>query len=220
MVGQAVVAGLLAGFGVAIPVGAIGALLVALSARTSLRVGAAAALGVATVDGAYALAALLGGSALAAAIRPWAGPLRWVAGVVLLGIAARAAVVALRARRAQAAALGPAAPDPAAPDRAYLGLATPGRAYLGLVGLTALNPTTLVYFAALVLGRQAAGPTGLGAGLLFVGAAFAASASWQLLLACGGSALGRVANTPTGRLATTLVASAVIAALAARLLLG
>ena len=48
---EALVAGLLAGYGVAVPVGAIAVLIVGLTARTSLRVGAAAALGVATADG-------------------------------------------------------------------------------------------------------------------------------------------------------------------------
>jgi hypothetical protein len=33
------------------------------------------------------------------------------------------------------------------------GLSTPGRAYAGLLGLTLLNPMTIVYFGALVLGR-------------------------------------------------------------------
>lgn len=45
---EAFLAGLLAGYGVAIPVGAIVILIISLAARTSLRVGAAAALGVAT----------------------------------------------------------------------------------------------------------------------------------------------------------------------------
>jgi hypothetical protein len=47
---DALVSGLLAGYGVAIPVGAIGVLILGLSARTSLRIGAGAALGVATAD--------------------------------------------------------------------------------------------------------------------------------------------------------------------------
>src|SRR3954451_22370857 len=66
----ALVVGLLAGYGVAIPVGAIGALIVGLTARTSGRVGAAAALGVATADGVFAVAAVLGGAALGRLIEP------------------------------------------------------------------------------------------------------------------------------------------------------
>lgn len=206
----ALIAGLLAGYGVAVPVGAIAVLIMGLGARTSFRVGAAAALGVATADGLYAAAAVLGGTALARVIAPAATPLRWVAIGVLVALAARTAVMAVRHHR-----------DPAA-VRSDAGLATPGRAYLGLLGLTLLNPATVVYFAALVLGRQAAAGSQLGhaAEAVFVLAAFVASASWQLLLAGGGSLVGRVLTGPRGRLATALVSSAVIAVLAAGLALG
>jgi len=70
---DALISGLLAGYGVAIPVGAIGVLIIGLSARTSLRTGAAAALGVATADGVYATVAVLGGAAVAALIRRFLG---------------------------------------------------------------------------------------------------------------------------------------------------
>lgn len=200
-VGTALVAGVLAGYGVAIPVGAIGALLVGLTARTSARTGVAAALGVATVDGAYALVAVVCGGVLGGVIQPIAGPMRVVAAVVLVAIAVRTVVVAVRGHR-HAAAERPV---------------TPGRAYLALVGLTALNPATVLYFGALVLGhRSAYGPL---AGTAFVLGAFAASASWQLLLAVGGTLLGRVVDTPRGRLGTALVSGAVTALLAVRLLL-
>jgi len=46
---------------------------------------------------------------------------------------------------------------------------------------------------------------------------FAASASWQLLLACGGRLLGRLLNTPRGRLVTALAASGLITVLAVQL---
>lgn len=64
LVTAALVAGLLAGYGIALPVGAVAAYLVALTARTSLRIGVFGALGVATADGLYALIAVVGGSAL------------------------------------------------------------------------------------------------------------------------------------------------------------
>ena len=204
---DSLVAGLLAGYGVAVPVGAIAAVIVSLTARTSLRVGAAAALGVATADGAYALAAVLGGAALARLIEPVAVPLRWVAAAVLVGLAVRSGMTAVRHYH-----------DPAA-ARSATGLGTPARAYLGLLGLTLLNPATVVYFAALVLGRQAGGMPGIAAQAVFVAAAFAASASWQLLLACGGSLVGRLLTGPRGRLITALASSAVIVLLALWLLL-
>jgi arginine exporter protein ArgO len=49
-------------------------------------------------------------------------------------------------------------------------------------------------------------------------AAFAASASWQLLLAGGGSLLGRALTGPRGQFATAMVSSAVVTLLAVNLL--
>jgi arginine exporter protein ArgO len=200
-VSAALVAGLLAGYGIAVPVGAIAVLIIGLTARTGIRTGAAAALGVATADGVYAIIAVLGGSALAGLIAPVATPLTWVAAVVLVVLAGRTAVAALRHYR------DPARSEPGG------GLSTPGRAYLGLLGLTLLNPMTIVYFGALVLGR-AGGELGAMGSVVFVLAAFAASASWQLLLAGGGSVIGRVLTGPRGRLGTALLSSLVIIGLA------
>ncbi|MBO8192225.1 LysE family transporter [Streptomyces oryzae] len=96
---DAVVAGLVAGYAVAIPVGALAVLLISLTARTSLRVGAAGALGVATADGAYATVAVVGGAAVAQAVEPIAVPLRWTASAVLVLMAARSARAAVRGLR-------------------------------------------------------------------------------------------------------------------------
>lgn len=197
----AIVAGAVAGWAVAIPIGAIGMLLISLSSRVSLRVGAAAALGVATTDGAYALLATLGGAALAAAIAPTAPVLRWVGVVVLVAIAARTAWTATRHYREKTT------PPPGA------ALSTPVRAYASFIGLTAVNPTTVLTFAALVI----AGSTVLRSvteQVVFAVAAFVASAVWQLLLAGGGAMAGRFLGTPTGRLASAYVSSLVIIALA------
>jgi arginine exporter protein ArgO len=189
----AFLAGVVAGYGVAVPVGAIAVLIAGLTARTSLRVGAAAGLGAATADGVYALVAVLGGAALAGSIAPIATPLRWIAAAVLVALAAHTAWSALRKPT------GAASTD----------TTTPGAAYLGVLGLTLLNPATVVYFAALVLGRG-----GAGGGVWFVVGAFLASASWQLLVAGGGSLVGRVLTGERGRLVTALVSSVVIAIMA------
>jgi arginine exporter protein ArgO len=77
----------------------------------------------------------------------------------------------------------------------------------------------VIYFSALVLGAQAGGGRPAADSAVFVLAAFAASASWQLLLAASGTALGRVLTGPRGRLVTALVSSAVIAVLAVLLLI-
>ncbi|MER7739256.1 LysE family transporter [Streptomyces sp. NPDC096538] len=204
----ALLAGLLAGYGIAVPVGAVGTYLVSLTARTSLRTGVCAALGVATADGLYALAAVLGGSALAGALRPALGPLRWVCVLVLAALAARGAATAVRQYRGRRPAARPGATPP-----------SPARAYLALLGITLLNPTTVLYFAALVLGSQGGAAAGAAERAVFVTAAFAASASWQVLLAGGGALLGRALTGHRGRLATALVASAVMTALALRMAL-
>ncbi|MEW2260347.1 LysE family transporter [Streptomyces sp. NPDC047869] len=201
----ALLAGLLAGYGIAVPVGAVGTYLVSLTARTSLRTGASAALGVATADGLYALLATLGGAALAAQLRPVLNPLRWASALVLTVLAVRAALLALRQYREQRLTTRPERPVPGA-----------ARAYLGLLGITLLNPMTVVYFAALVLGGTARGGGPLERAA-FVAAAFAASASWQLLLAGGGALLGRSLTGHRGRLATALFSSAVILVLAVRM---
>jgi arginine exporter protein ArgO len=202
----ALVAGLLAGYGIAVPVGAVGTYLVSLTARTSLRTGVCAALGVATADGLYALVATLGGSALAGVLRPALGPLRWLSALVLIALAVRGAVTAVRRYRGHRLTTRSDPPPP-----------SPARAYLGLLGITLLNPTTVIYFAALVLGtraEEALRPLEQG---VFVLAAFAASASWQLLLAGGGALLGRALTGHRGRLVTALLSSGVMAALAVRM---
>ncbi|HEU4811281.1 MAG TPA: LysE family transporter [Nocardioides sp.] len=200
---EVVVSGLVTGWAIAIPIGAVGAFLVTLTARTSLRVGAAAALGIATVDGAYAATAVVAGAALSALLAPITTPLRITSGLVLLGIAASTAVHAV-ATSGRVRETSPLRPWPA---------------YALFVGITAVNPTTVVYFAAVVLGNRHLVDTP-GQGAVFVLAAFLASASWQLVLAGGGATLGRVATRPRAHLVTGLVSSLVIAALAVHTMLG
>ncbi|MFG3167688.1 LysE/ArgO family amino acid transporter [Streptomyces sp. NPDC048200] len=201
----ALLAGLVAGYGIAVPVGAVSTYLVSLTARTTLRTGACAALGVATADGLYALVATLGGTALAAALQPVLVPLRWASALVLAVLAVRGAVGALRQYRGRRLTTRSAQDPP-----------RPARAYLALLGITLLNPTTVVYFAALVLGsRTAEAVRPLEQGV-FVLAAFAASASWQLFLAGGGALLGRALTGHRGRLVTGLLSSVVIMLLAVR----
>ncbi|MEW9335181.1 LysE family transporter [Streptomyces tanashiensis] len=205
----AVVAGLLAGYGIAIPVGAVGAYLVAVTARAGWRTGAGAALGVATADGVYALVAVAGGSALVPVLAPVMTPLRWASAVVLAVLAVRAGWTALAAYRAG----GLASRD----DGVAL---TPARAYLAFLGITILNPMTVIYFAALVLATGPSAPATLTDRTAFVLAAVLASASWQLLLALGGTLLGRTLTSARGRLGTALASSTLIVVLAVRLVGG
>ncbi|MFL6059951.1 MAG: LysE family transporter [Marmoricola sp.] len=195
--------GLVTGYAIAVPVGAVAALIIALSARTSWAVGASAGLGVATVDGVYAAVAVVAGKAVADTLDPVQGVLQGVSIAALLLIAALTLVHALR---------------PADGTEAAARTWTPLRAWLTFVGITAVNPATVVYFAAIVLGGTVTihGPA---QGTAFVAAAFLASASWQVLVASLGAGLGRWVAGPRGRRTTGIVAATVIALLALKPLL-
>lgn len=162
------VAGALAGWAIAIPVGAIAVLIVEIGIRRGFRVAAAAAAGAASADGLYAALATVGGTALAAFLEPMERPLRIVAIGALLAIGIRGLLlltISLRAVPGSAAM-----PDRVAPT------------YLRFLGLTLLNPQTVIYFAALILALPdlGRGPADRAA---FVAGAFLASLSWQLVLA-------------------------------------
>jgi arginine exporter protein ArgO len=204
---EVVLAGLVTGWAIAIPIGAVGALLVALTARTSIRVGAAAALGVAAIDGLYAAVAVVGGAAIADRLEPYAGGLRAASALILLGIAALTVWFGRRSSGRSAAA-----PASARELRAW-------QAFVAFLALTAVNPTTVVYFAAFVIGNPDL-TEGWAEGIVFVLAAFVASASWQLTLAAMGSVLGRSVTSHRGRVVTGWLSGLVIAALAVRTLLG
>jgi arginine exporter protein ArgO len=203
----AFVAGLLAGYGIALPVGAVATYLVALTARTSLRIGSAAALGVATADVLYALAAAMGGRTLVTLIKPVAGPLRVASGLVLLAVAALGAFRAVRgsgmhgrfsegrgSRRAASCVFWP-------------------------LGITILNPTTIVYFVVVVGNTSVTGIASAPDASLFVIAAFIPWASWQLVLAGGGAVFGRLLTGRRGRLITAVASSTIVVGLAVHLLM-
>jgi arginine exporter protein ArgO len=214
---DALFSGLLAGYGIAVPVGAMSVLLVTLSARTSLRIGAAGALGIAAVDGLYAGVAVIGGAVLAPRLQPVQTEVRLAAGAALVVMAVvglrrvlREHRDAVRAAASASSSASAASEEDAATEPAP---ASPLRTFLGMAGLTLLNPTTVVYFAALVLGERTGVESGTGR-LVFVVAALLASASWQVLLACGGALLGKALTGRRARLATGVIGNVVILALA------
>ena len=63
--------------------------------------------------------------------------------------------------------------------------------YARFLGLTVINPTTIIYFAAVVVGLGVASGLTPRGGILFCLGAFAASLSWQSLLAFTGASAGR-----------------------------
>ncbi len=103
----ALLAGLAAGYGIAIPVGAVSVLIVETGLRAGFRTAAAAGAGAASADGIYASIAAVFGAALAGMLMPWQAPLRAAAVVVLAIVALRGfRSVARDAERSRAVAPG------------------------------------------------------------------------------------------------------------------
>jgi threonine/homoserine/homoserine lactone efflux protein len=166
-------AGAIAGYGIAIPVGPVAVLIIELGVRRGFRLAAPAGLGAATADGLYALLAVLAGASIAQLLDPITPALQVIAVVVLTLIALRGFWLALYHAR-----IG-------IPGNAELP-AEPSRTYLRFLAITLLNPTTILYFAALILGRPELGSGPAERAAFIVGAALA-STSWQLFLALLGS---------------------------------
>ncbi len=185
---DAFITGVVAGYGIAIPVGAIAILIIDLGIRRGFRPAFAAGAGAATADLFYAGLAFIGGAALAGAIESVEGPLRVLSGVVLVVIA----VIGLyRVRRPQA---------PTGPVDSASGVDL-GRTYARFLALTIINPATVVYFAAVVIGLGIASDMALADGVLFITGAFLASLSWQTLIA----GLGALAGTRLSQRTTTII---------------
>lgn len=235
--GEAALAGILAGYAIAIPVGAIAALLITLGAQHGARTAAGGAFGAATVDGVYATIAVVAGAAVAPIIALVEEPLRWISVAVLVVLAIMIALPGLRRARTPAPPVvgdADARHAPGALDgSAALAAGTAGtttergtrrttalRLFLTVGGLTLVNPVTVVYFAALVGSSTLAADASWAARAVFVVAAFAASLSWQLLLTTAGALVGRALTGPTGSRITALVGGALILVLAVRAALG
>ena len=197
---NSVLAGLLAGYGIAIPVGAVAAYLITLGAAHGFGTAAAGGLGAATVDALYAAVAVVLGAVLAPLLMAVGTPLRWLAAAVLVGVAIRLLLAGLR----------PESDGEQPPDAP-----SPRRAYLTVFMITLVNPATVVYFAALVGGSTVTFTRPINA-VAFVVAAGVASASWQLLLAGAGAGVGRVLTGPVARRWTAIVGTVVVLALAIR----
>jgi threonine/homoserine/homoserine lactone efflux protein len=172
----ALLAGVLAGLGIALPLGAIGVLVVAEGLERGWRRAGAAATGVALVDFGYAALATVAGAGLARALAGWTRPVQLVGAAVLVAVGVRGL---LSLRRT---------PDDVGQAAAPSG-AGPGSVLVRFVALTAINPLTAVYFVVLAagLGSTVAGPA---AGTAFVLGVLVASLAWQWVLAGIGTVAG------------------------------
>jgi threonine/homoserine/homoserine lactone efflux protein len=201
---EAALAGAVAGYAIAIPVGVIAVLIIHTSMTSGLRHGLAAGAGAATADLVYATIAALAGAGVTAFIGPLVAPLRVVGGLVLVLIGLYGLMSAWQSRDRDTGAHLPA-------HRAH------GRTFFAVLALTLLNPATVIYFAALTVGLPFLGD--VGERLVFAGAAFLASLSWQWLLAAFGALLGRGAGHRL-RLPTAILGNLIVIALGLLVLAG
>ncbi len=215
-------AGAVAGLGVAMPMGAMSVLLLQ-EAMRHRRTAMAAAAGIAVVDLGYAALATAVGPWVASHVSPVEAWVRLASAAVLLTIAAHGLT---RSARPLPTPTPPHDPTPPAfeargPGRSPGDGAAPGpvtrtgtrpaaTAFARYIGLTALNPTTALYFAALTTAQGATLDTGP-AGAAFLLGVGAASLLWQQTLvvlgALAGTRISATARVWTFRLGYGLVAA-------------
>lgn len=201
----AFVEGLIAGYGIAIPVGAIAVLILEISLRRGFRFGLAAGGGAAAADTFYALTAVLVGASLAPLLAPVAGPIRILSGIALLGIGGYG-LWAIWRRGARLAAAD-------YPSGGAL------KTFFQFLGLTLINPLTVIYFSALILGGGGQEMDTARHRAAFVLGAGLASLSWQSLLA-GLGALGHARLGPRFQRIVSVVGYLIVIGFGARILLG
>ena len=197
---QALLLGVAAGYAIAIPFGPIAVLIVRTGVRQGLGAAAAAGAGTATADLVFATIAMLFGAAASAFLAPILPAARLVAGAALAVIAFRGLLAA-----------------PSQVDREPR-TSKPGNTYLLFLGLTMLNPPTVIYFVSLAIALPEVSAD-FASRAAFVVGAFLSSLSWQECLAVVGAMLhGRL--TPRLQRITAVVSSLIILGLAARVAFG
>jgi threonine/homoserine/homoserine lactone efflux protein len=199
-VGQAFLLGVAAGYAIAIPFGPIAILIVRTGVRLGLRAAAAAGAGTATADLVFATIAMLFGAAASLFLAPILPVARLIAGAALAVIAVRGIVAA-----------------PQAMDREQASVRA-GNTYLLFLGLTMVNPPTVIYFVSLAIALPEVSAD-FASRAAFVVGAFLSSLSWQEFLAVVGAMLhGRL--TPRLQRITAIVSSLIILGLATRVAFG
>lgn len=196
--------GLIAGYGIAIPLGAVSILIVNTALDHGFRKGFAAGAGTATVDLLCAALAVFAGAAAVAIISPYSNPLRLASGLALIAMGAYGIMRCRGRAREREVSRPPADGD----------LST----YAKFVALTLLNPFTVAYFLALIVGRGASWSFSFADCLWFVAGVAIASLSWETLLAALG-ALARKHLTPRFMTASILVGNGIVVLLGARIML-
>ncbi len=184
--------GMLIGFSIAAPVGAIGVLVIRRTLAEGWFVGLATGLGAATADMLYGAVGALGLTAVTSLLVGASTWLRLFGGLFLCYLGIQTLVAAPPARGAE-------------PVRASF-----VHAYGSTLFLTLTNPTTILSFGAVFAGAGV-GSEGGRAALFVVGGVFLGSALWWLLLS-GGISAARARVTPRALRWINVVSGAMICA--------
>lgn len=200
------VTGAIAGYAIAIPVGVVAVLILETGLKRGFWHGLAAGSGAATADLIYATIAVTVGVVVAQWLDPIEPILKLVSSAFLVAMGAAGLYKTWRSRNEN--------PD-ANVKAVNAGIL---QTYATLLTLTILNPATIVYFAALILGGTVGQPPGPGEKAAFVAGAALASWSWQSFLAAIGALAHR--HMPPGfRLWTSIVGNVIVIALGITILL-
>jgi threonine/homoserine/homoserine lactone efflux protein len=179
-------------------------LLIDTTLRHGLRVGAAGALAMASVDATYAVVVFLAGSAVAGILGTYGIWFSLIGAAILLGLGAQTIYKALSQRRASERS-----------SRSQTEATTAGKTYLKFAAATLVNPPTALYFLAItpsLVGLTGSDP--VSATFAFASGVFIGSVIWQQALALAGAAI-RGVTTPRVRTWLSLTGGAMIIALAA-----
>jgi arginine exporter protein ArgO len=198
------VTGVVAGYGLAIPVGPIAVLIVQTGIRCGWACGASAGAGAAFADLTFAVAAVLGGAAIASLIESVEDVFRVFSALVLVAVA----VSVFRASRRTRLDV-----EPTTMRRGEI-----AGTFAKFFGLTIVNPPTVLYFTAFIVGLGLTDDLSTAQGAAFAAGAFLSSLSWQLLLATTGAVAG-TRLPPSAQRITGTAGSLIVLAMAAVILL-
>lgn len=187
-------AGIAAGLGVAMPLGAVAALLLREGLVNGLRVGLSAAAGVAVVDTFYCAIAMLAGAAFSPAVTSHQSLFLTLSGLLIALIGIRQLVSGLRNRSTEVPEVNRTAPL---------------NTFVRFLGLTALNPLTLVYFVALAGAVTSHSESWFGP-TVFVFAVGLSSLAWQVLIVSTGTVFGKALNATAIELVGIVASSLII----------
>ena len=202
---DAFLSGVVAGYGLAIPIGPISVLILELGLRRGFWIAFSAGAGAASADLIYASIATIAGTFLVSILLPFTAIIRVVSALGLIALGAWLLYRGIKPSRSE--------------QKPRVGGSSCHEAYGMVLGLTLLNPITVTYFTTLILGMEANFSHSPIDAILFICGVALASLSWQSLVASI-SGLAHKRLPAKAQAATFAAGNLVIIALGIAILLG